>query len=363
MMIFASFLLSAALAAGPPPEFNPMEPISLDLKDASITDVITMLGALANAPVSIAPDVNGSISIQVKDVPYAKVLELIGQQNHLAIRFEGGNLVATRSEVPLPVTGSSVPAPKGLPAGPRLSVEDYSAAAAAAKPLFVRARPSGAGSCMRVDFQKGGGFEVPLPDSAEAAVVTQFGWDPVTRTRFVAVEVPGASPKAFALVDSRSLSLEAGGEWTSSDPRGRACGDVASSAPTPRGGSHPGAVLRLDVSEEGGAPVITGHKLHTVGGQGFSLRGGSMGVGGQHDEAILFGYLSSDGKSIAVALMATSIRTDPRDGREYVYSQVSSADSVRFTTLAAEPALLAVLPAGPARERPLELRASYVSEP
>jgi len=363
MSFIARLVLSAVLAAGAAPDFNPQEPISLDLKDASVTDVITLLGALANVPVSIAPDVTGTISVQVKDVPYAKVLEIIGAQNELAIRFEGGKLVATRSQVPLPASGSAVPAPKGLPTGPRLPVEEYSGSAAAAKPLFVRVRPSGAEACVRVDLQKGGGFLIPLPDSAEPAVVTQFGWDPVTRTRFIALEAPGAAPKAFVLPDSRGLTLDGGSDavvWSASESKVGGCRESAAPA---RRTSNGGALLRLEVVEQGGGSVISGHRLHTVGAQAFSLRGGLMGVSGQHDEAVLFGYLSADGRSVAAALQATAIRTDPRDGREYIYSQVSTPESVRFATLGSDPTLLAVLPAGPARDRPLELRASVVPEP
>ena len=53
-----TLLLSAALCAEAP-EFRLDEPISLDLKDAKVTEVITLLGALAHLPVSIDPSIQG----------------------------------------------------------------------------------------------------------------------------------------------------------------------------------------------------------------------------------------------------------------------------------------------------------------
>lgn len=368
MMVFSSLVLSSvlALSAAAPPEFNHQEPISLDLKDADVKDVITLLGALANVPVSIAPDVTGTVSVQVKDIPYARVLELIGAQNGLAIRFEGGKLVATRSQVPLPATGSAVPAPQADRSltGPRLSVEAYSAASANAKPLIVLSRGGGANACSRIDFEKAGAYEVALPGSADPTLFTQFGWDPVTRTRFLAVEAPASAPRAFAISDTQSLTFEARANgttgWaTSTQPSTAACRGASARV---LGASPPSAEIRMTVAEPGGEPTMSPRHFTTLP-SAFSMRSGLMGVRGQHDETVVFGYAAVDGKSVAAVLQVTAIRTDPRDGREYVYSQVSPPDSLRFTPVGKDPALVAVLPGGSIRERSLELRVSILPNP
>jgi hypothetical protein len=121
-------------------------------------------------------------------------------------------------------------------------------------------------------------------------------------------------------------------------------------------------MIRMAVTEPGGE-VVMAPQVGTVSGMAFSMRSGAMGATGQHDETVIFGYLSADGKSVAAALQATAIRTDPKDGKEYVYSQISPPHSVRFVPVGAEPVVLTVLPSGAAREKPLELTGSLVRRP
>ena len=359
MTLLARLVLTAALAGNFAPEFNRQEPITLDLKDASVTDVITMLGALANVPVSIAPDVTGTVTIDVKDVPYSKVLEMISAHNALSIRFEGGKLVATRASASGAV---SAPRTDRALAGARIPVEDFASSSSKMKPLFFRVRANGVESCSRIDVEKGGTFEVPVPGLADPALVTQFGWDAASRTRFVAVEMPGAAPAARALAETEGSTFDLQGPngttgW-SILPRvlDRACPGVAGPAQRP---TKERSVIRMEVTEPGG-PVVMAPQVNTFSGMAFSMRSGAMGATGQHDETVIFGYLSADGRSLAVALQATAIRTDPQDGKEYVYSQVSPSRSVRFTSIGADPTVLTVLPRGPAREKPLELTGSVV---
>jgi hypothetical protein len=67
--------------------------------------------------------------------------------------------------------------------------------------------------------------------------------------------------------------------------------------------------------------------------------------------------------SVAATLVATAIRTDPRDGREYVYSQIASGQNVQLAPLTREGSLLATLPAGALLDRPLRLSAALAPEP
>lgn len=366
MTMLARFILAAALAAGAAaPDFNRQEPISLVLKDASVTDVITMLGAIANTPVSIAPDVTGTMTFQVTDVPYAKVLEMISAQNALSIRFEDGKLVATRARA------VSAPAPRldRATAERRIPVEEYTKAASSTKPVWFQLRANGGEACARVSFDGGTTYELPVPGSSGAMTVTQFGWDAVTRTRFVAIELPGARPDAFALGEGEGRTVEMRRDdgdvaWTIGPLAPRSgCRDAAQ-VPVRRS-SRSTAQLRMRVEEkrDAGAEVVMAPQVNLQRGTSFSVRSGMMRESGQHDEIVLFGYLATDGNAIAAALVGSSIRTDPGDRREYVYSQLGSGKEIRFTPVSAEESILASLPAGAVWERPLQLSGSIVRIP
>ena len=347
-------LLTLALTAGAAaPDFNRQEPISLDLKDADVTDVITMLGALANTPVSIAPDVSGKVNISVSDVPYEKVLAMVGAQNALSIRFEGGKLVATRAG------RSSAVAPKLERAieAPRIPVERFAKATETSKPAYFQVQANGSQSCRRILFDGGMTYEVPVPGSTDPVLVTQFGWDGIRRTRVLAIEIPGAEPAAFAVDESASLSIRSDGDvrWslTTRAPEG-GCSDEA---PRPHRGVRGDVVLQMHVEEARGAfgEPLMAPRVQVAAGSSFTAREGLTGASGRHDEIALFGFVSSDAKSLAVALMGTAIRTDPRDGHEYVYSELTPSQSIRFTPLTREDRLLGTLPAGDVWSRPLRL--------
>jgi hypothetical protein len=368
MTYLARLVFTLALAGAMSPDFNRQEPISLDLKDASVTDVITMLGALANAPVSIAPDVTGTVTIQVTDVPYAKVLEMIAAHNALSIRFEDGKLVATRAK------SASVPAPRLERAikDRRIPVEEYTKAASTTKPLYLQLQNGGGDVCARVVFDGGATYELPVPGSSSTATVTQFGWDPVTRTRFVAFELPGARPVAYALGEGEKFGvrLQSGDgdvQWTVG-PAAPAGGCREAARVPDRRTSRSALLLRLRIEErkEGGPEVVMAPQVQLQRGTSFSVRSGMMRDSGQHDEIVLFGYLAGDGNAVAVALVGSGIRTDPSDRREYVYSQLSqvgSGSKIGFTPLAADETSLVTLPAGPVWDRPLELSGSVVRTP
>jgi type II secretory pathway component HofQ len=68
------------------------EPISLDLKDADIRDVIRTFGALARLNVVVDPEVNGSVTIRLHDVPWDRALEVILRSNGLGSVLEGNVL-------------------------------------------------------------------------------------------------------------------------------------------------------------------------------------------------------------------------------------------------------------------------------
>jgi type IV pilus assembly protein PilQ len=65
------------------------EPISLDLKDADLVDVLTSFSKIANENVVVDPGVRGSVTVRLKDVPWDQVLDLIVRMNGYAVAREG----------------------------------------------------------------------------------------------------------------------------------------------------------------------------------------------------------------------------------------------------------------------------------
>lgn len=65
------------------------EPISLDLKDADLKDVLRTFAKLARVNIAIDPEVKGSVTVQLHDVPWDQALEVILQINGLGYVLEG----------------------------------------------------------------------------------------------------------------------------------------------------------------------------------------------------------------------------------------------------------------------------------
>lgn len=65
------------------------EPISLNLKDADIKDVLRTFAQLTGLNMAIDPQVSGSVTVDFVDVPWDQALELILRQNSLAYKLEG----------------------------------------------------------------------------------------------------------------------------------------------------------------------------------------------------------------------------------------------------------------------------------
>jgi hypothetical protein len=362
MVVLVSLLLAASpVLQAAAPEFNLQEPISLDLRDASITEVITLLGSLANLPVLIGPDVSGALTVQVQNVPFARVLEIIGSQNGIWLRVEGGKLVASSRARRLTgnAPAAASPAFDRQPSGPRLPVDDYSRGFASLPPLYFRARGNGAEACSRIAFENGSTYRIPIPGSDSEFLATQFGWEPVTRTRFVAVEAPDLTSRAFGLAETGGMSAEVkraeGSLGWAILPRVQDAESCAEPAAFRHGAGR--VTLRLEIRErrEDGMTVLFAPQITTWPGTVFSTRGGLRGETGQHREVVIYGYVSADGKSAAATLVATAIWTDPKEEREYVYAQLLPVKEIPFTALTREGLLVSTLPAGAALERPLDL--------
>ncbi len=65
------------------------DPISLQLKDADVKDVLRTFAQLTGLNIAVDPNVTGSVTVDVVDVPWDQVLDLILRQNGLAYTLEG----------------------------------------------------------------------------------------------------------------------------------------------------------------------------------------------------------------------------------------------------------------------------------
>jgi type IV pilus assembly protein PilQ len=74
--------------SGGPRVFNG-EPLSLNLKDADIKDVIRTFAELTGLNIAVDPGVSGSVTVDFVDVPWDQALDLILRQNNLTYVVEG----------------------------------------------------------------------------------------------------------------------------------------------------------------------------------------------------------------------------------------------------------------------------------
>jgi type IV pilus assembly protein PilQ len=71
------------------PSLSAGEPISLDLKDADLKDVLRTFAELARLNIVIDPEVKGSVTVRLNDVPWDQALDVILRVNGLGYVLEG----------------------------------------------------------------------------------------------------------------------------------------------------------------------------------------------------------------------------------------------------------------------------------
>ncbi len=65
------------------------EPISLDLKDADLRDVLKTFAKLEKLNLAIDPEVRGSVTVRLENVPWDQALDVILRTNGLGYVLEG----------------------------------------------------------------------------------------------------------------------------------------------------------------------------------------------------------------------------------------------------------------------------------
>jgi type IV pilus assembly protein PilQ len=65
------------------------ETISLDLKDADIRDVLKVFAKIGRFNLAIDPEVRGSVTVRLQNVPWDQALDVILRMNGLGYTLEG----------------------------------------------------------------------------------------------------------------------------------------------------------------------------------------------------------------------------------------------------------------------------------
>jgi hypothetical protein len=368
------FLLPALLVAvsgwaADSEAFDPKAPVTLDLRDAKLTDVLTTLGAIADLPVVIDPEIEGKVTIRLENVPFVKILAMLSRDNGISIRVEGGKLVASR----VAEAAAAAPAlPEKFREAPRVLLADYATAASNPPPLLISTTWNGEETCSIAKSGSGGGvlLEIPLSKTGnpEVLLVADMGYDPVSRSRVVALEALGGTVKRAAALgaqDAVSFDQKKEGEslrvLLSQSPKLVArsiekgdCGDV--SFGSARGGAPATVTMQATALSEGGvsSPVFS-PRIQAAAGTVFKALGSEADSGaGQLRGYAVTGYVSRDGKSVALAFKARAVFTFPEDKRQYYFTQGSNA--VDFVPLTKSGVLASTVPPGVATPRALELR-------
>jgi beta-lactamase regulating signal transducer with metallopeptidase domain len=73
------------------------EPISMNLRDADLRDVLKTFGALTGLEITVAPEVQGLVNVNFTNVPWDQALDQILRENGLAFRLEGKKMQVFRS--------------------------------------------------------------------------------------------------------------------------------------------------------------------------------------------------------------------------------------------------------------------------
>lgn len=81
---------------------DPLEqPIDLDLRDADLRRVLEAFGQLAGLEVQVAPEVNGTVTVEVNETPVREALDRLCKVNHCiweVVEGEGGPVLRVRPE-------------------------------------------------------------------------------------------------------------------------------------------------------------------------------------------------------------------------------------------------------------------------
>jgi hypothetical protein len=259
-------------------------------------------------------------------------------------------------------------------------VADYAAAAASPPPLLLQTAWNGEETCsiIRIGARGGGLAEIPISKASgsESLLVADLGYDPILRSRAVALETTAGSVQI-------EVSLETGAPTSfhrmrdgtklriivSQEPKliGKIketteCGERTFEPA--RGGAPVMITLLASAVSGGGSSPVFSPRIQTPAGTVFRALGNEAeSTDGAQRGYVWSGYVSRDGKSVAFQFKVRAVWTDPEDGRQYYVAQAASpmegSTSSRFFALKKDEFVLAsAISPGVATPRTLELRVS-----
>ena len=72
------------------------QPISLELSNADIRDVMRSFAQVTGLDIEVAPDVTGTVNVNIRDMPWDQALEQILRENGLTWSLEGNKMLVSR---------------------------------------------------------------------------------------------------------------------------------------------------------------------------------------------------------------------------------------------------------------------------
>jgi hypothetical protein len=349
----ALFAVAVYAGADSPAAFDPQEKISLDLKDAKLTEVIATLGAMANLPVVIAPGLEATVSLRVKEATFKGVLEMLSMQHGISVRIENGRLVASAHEAG-PIATPAVP--EQFRDLPRLPVARYSEAFKDRGSVTIRTRWKNAERCYNFDIgdeRQQAVVSVSYDADAPKLTLTPFAFDPVSGSRYFAAE---AGEARWGLVVSPGHPTSVEGSSANGLRLSLALeqGDCPVAEARRIQHSNGQQMFFLQVTEAGTDEMVMGTGFQEMSGPSGGSSHSLLQEEGQERSLFMHLFVFPDGRHVVAAIIANAVWRDPRDGRDYVYSQ---AGSQRASTLSkGEAGNFSILPAGVATPRALELK-------
>lgn len=367
LLLLPLLLLAVSGWAADSEAFDQNAPVSLDLREAPLTDVIATLGAMANLNVVIEPGIEGKVTLKLEGVPFVRILAMLSRDLGISIRIEEGKLIASRVRE----AAAAAPAlPEKFRDAPRVLLADYASAAANPPPLLISTTWNGEDVCSiaRIGNEGGGLLEIPLSkaNGSETLVVADMGFDPVLKTRTIALEnADGSVRRAFALRANDSpvsfhkelslrLQVSQSAKLVARFLEKGDCGQLAF-RPS-RGGVPVTIALQAAAHSEAGAPIpVFAPRLQTLAGTVFKALGGTDSGPGQLRGLLVTGYVSRDGKYVALSFKARAVWTNPEDGHQYYFTQ--AGPQIGFVELRKDGVILySLIPPGVATPNALDLR-------
>ncbi len=75
-------------------------PMTMDFVDADVTNILRLIGEISNLNIIWGPEVKGTVSMRLKNVPWDQALDLVLTNNNLGMRQEGNVIwVTTRAKI------------------------------------------------------------------------------------------------------------------------------------------------------------------------------------------------------------------------------------------------------------------------